>query len=172
MNNIIMNHDLIGYNKLLKEAMISIIKKTLNSIKNNGLPGDHHIYVTFSTTKKGISLSNKLISKFPDEMTIVLHHQFHDLEVKPKYFSVTLHFDNIPEKILVPYEAILKFYDPAANFGIDFNLYNQEKEYKDDIENKKIVIENGDSREDSIENLAVNDEKGEVISLKDYIREK
>ncbi|MGB0574281.1 MAG: ClpXP protease specificity-enhancing factor SspB [Hyphomicrobiales bacterium] len=165
-----MNPDLIGYNKLMNKAMINVIIDVLSFIKDrNHIPGEHHLYISFATKHKGVIIPKQLKERFPDKMTIVLQHQFQDLEIKESYFSVTLHFDNIPEKITIPYDAITSFYDPSVNFGIDFLAQNDSTtESKINDVEEKIV---SDNRDTSIkkQNIPLEEKKSaEVVSLSEF----
>ncbi len=165
-----MNSDLIGYNKLMNKAMINVIIDLLSFIKDrNHIPGEHHLYISFATKHKGVIIPKQLKEKFPDKMTIVLQHQFQDLEIKESYFSVTLHFDNIPEKITIPYDAITSFFDPSVNFGIDFLAQNDSTTDSkiNDVEEKMV----SDSRDTSIkkQNIPLEEKKSaEVVSLSEF----
>ena len=163
-----MTEDLIGYNDIINKSMINIVVDVLKKIKKNGLPGEHQIYVTFLTNVSGVLISKSLKNKFREEMTIMLQHQFSELEIKSNYFSVILHFDNKPEKIVVPYTAMTKFVDPAVNFGIDFTLDSQKDSHRVEL-----------SQQLANENLArVNEEQkgeyektAEIVSLKEFMKE-
>ena len=165
-----MNPDLIGYNKLMNKAMINVIIDVLSFIKDrNHIPGEHHLYISFATKHKGVIIPKQLKERFPDKMTIVLQHQFQALERKESSFSVTLHFDNIPEKITIPYDAITSFYDPSVNFGIDFLAQNDSTtESKINDVEEKIV---SDNRDTSIkkQNIPLEEKKSaEVVSLSEF----
>ena len=166
-----MTEDLIGYNDLINKSMIGVVIDVLKKIKkNNGLPGEHHIYLTFSTNENGVTISRNLKNKFKDEMTIVLQHQFGELEVKSEYFSVILHFDNKPEKIVIPYSAMTKFFDPAVNFGIDFML----KPHQKNTVNKQcqqLANENLSSMNEKHEKIEKDAKTAEVVSLKEFKKE-
>jgi hypothetical protein len=165
-----MNSDLIGYNKLMSKAMINVIIGVLSFIKDsNHIPGEHHLYITFSTKKEDVIIPAKLKEKFPDKMTIVLQHQFQDLEIKENHFSVTLHFDNTPEKITIPYGAITSFFDPAVNFGIDFLAQNEVTTgTKNKNDENKTNIGN---RETSMQKKRItpeNKRSAEIVSLSEF----
>lgn len=165
-----MNPDLIGYNKLMNKAMINVIIDVLSFIKDrNHIPGEHHLYISFATKHKGVIIPKQLKERFPDKMTIVLQHQFQDLEIKESYFSVTLHFDNIPEKITIPYDAITSFYDPSVNFGIDFLAQNDSTtESKINDVEEKIVSDNRDTSLKQ-QNIPFEEKKSaEVVSLSEF----
>jgi hypothetical protein len=111
---------LIDYEALTQEAMRGVVKTVLVGVAKNGLPGDHHFYVSFDTQAAGVSLSKRLKEKYPDEMTIVLQHRFWDLSVGDDRFEVKLTFDGIPERLVIPYSAIRVFFDPSVRFGLQF----------------------------------------------------
>jgi hypothetical protein len=114
--------DLIGYGILTQEAMRSVVRAALTQAASpRGLPGRHHFYITFSTRAPGVLAPEHLVSRFPDEMTIVLEHQFWDLEVYPDRFRVILKFGGEPHPVTVPYLAITRFYDPSVRFGLQFD---------------------------------------------------
>ncbi|MDC3084456.1 ClpXP protease specificity-enhancing factor SspB [Gammaproteobacteria bacterium] len=166
-----MTEDLIGYNDIINKSMIGVVIDVLKKIKkNNGLPGEHHIYLTFLTNENGVTISRNLKNKFKDEMTIVLQHQFGELEVKSEYFSVILHFDNKPEKIVIPYSAMTKFFDPAVNFGIDFMLKSQQ-ENTVDKQNQQLANENLSSVNEKHEKIEKYGKTAEVVSLKEFKKE-
>ena len=166
-----MTEDLIGYNDIINKSMIGVVINVLKKIKkNNGLPGEHHIYLTFLTNKNGVTMSRNLKNKFKEEMTIVLQHQFGELEIKAEYFSVILHFDNKPEKIVIPYSAMTKFFDPAVNFGIDFMLKSQQ-ENTVDKQNQQLANENLSSVNEKNEKIEKYGKTAEVVSLKEFKKE-
>ncbi len=165
-----MNSDLIGYNKLMNKAMINVIIDVLSFIKeSNHIPGEHHLYISFATRHKAVIIPKQLKEKFLDKMTIVLQHQFQDLEIKESYFSVTLHFDNIPEKITIPYDAITSFFDPSVNFGIDFLAQNNSTtDTKINNEEENIILDNRD-RSVKQQNIKLEEKKSaEVVSLSEF----
>jgi hypothetical protein len=111
--------DLIGYEALYLDAMRGMIRKVLQSAASpQGLPGQHHFYVTFATKAPGVTGPPDVLARFPDEMTIVLQHQFWDLALGESEFSVTLTFSGQPKRFTVPYSAITVFQDPAIRFEL------------------------------------------------------
>lgn len=100
--------------------MRGVVRDALARTAANGLPGAHHFYITFKTKAPGVGLARHLAEKYPDEMTIVLEHQFWDLEVREGDFEVTLSFNNRPERIAIPFVAIAAFADPSVKFGLQF----------------------------------------------------
>lgn len=118
-----MADDKIRYDVLTQEALRGVVRAVLQQIAKTGLPGDHHLYVAFETRGKGVSVSDRLKEQYPEEMTIVLQHQFWDLEVSQNRFEVKLSFNNIPERLVVPFTAVKAFYDPSVQFGLQFGAH-------------------------------------------------
>ena len=112
--------DLLRYDKMVEAALRGVVREALARTAAKGLPGAHHFYITFRTGFPGLSLPDYLARQYPDEMTVVLEHQFWDLEVLEDRFSVTLSFQNRPERLVIPFEAITAFADPAVKFGLQF----------------------------------------------------
>jgi hypothetical protein len=112
--------DLIRYDLLVQDALKGVVRKVLIDAKD-GLPGEHHFYISFKTDFPGVRLSNRLREKYPQEMTIVLQHQFWDLNVTEHTFEVGLSFSNIPERLLIPFDALVAFFDPSVEFGLKFH---------------------------------------------------
>ena len=115
-----MPNDLIRYDLLVQEALCGVVKKVLGDAARHGLPGDHHFYVTFRTHAPGVRLSNRMRELYPEEMTIILQHQFEDLKVTDYAFEVGLSFKGVPEILLVPFEALTGFFDPSVQFSAKF----------------------------------------------------
>jgi uncharacterized protein len=113
--------DLMNYEALAQDALRGVAKAALKrAAAPEGLPGSHHFYITFKTDAAGVSGPNDLLSKYPDEMTIVLQHQYWDLAPGETFFSVTLQFGGQPKRLSVPYGAITRFYDPSVQFLLQF----------------------------------------------------
>ena len=116
-----MAEDLIGYDQLTQDAMREVVRAALNRATGpRGLPGQHHFYITFRTKAPGVILPDQLLGRYPDEMTIVLEHQFWDLEVYADKFRVILKFAGQPHPIVIPFNAVSRFYDPSVRFGLQF----------------------------------------------------
>jgi hypothetical protein len=115
-----MSKDVLRYDLMVQEALKGVVRKILTEAGRDGLPGDHHFYVTFRTTAPGVRVSTRLREKHPDEMTIVLQHQFWDLSVSEHAFEVGLSFSGVPERLLIPFDAITTFFDPSVQFGLKF----------------------------------------------------
>jgi hypothetical protein len=130
-----MKEDLIGYDKIIEGSMRMVIHDVLKSIEKEGLKGEHHFFIVFSTKASGVQISKALHNKFPSEMTIVLQHQFGSFRVLENHFEVTLNFAGIPEKMTIPYKSIISFADPSVNFGLKFALTEDEvQEYMEEGE--------------------------------------
>lgn len=115
-----MSRNIIDYGKLVDEAMHIIVCKVLKIIEKNGLPGEHHFFISFITKHPGVKISKSLLEKYPREMTIVLQYQYQDLKVDNKGFGVTLSFNGHKESIHIPYSAVTTFADPSVQFGLQF----------------------------------------------------
>lgn len=115
-----MAKDQIRYDLLTQDALRQVIRRVLSDAAREGLPGDHHFYVSFRTGDPGVRLSQRMRASYPEEMTIVLQHQFWDLQVSDQTFEVGLAFAGVPEKLLVPLSAITGFFDPSVEFGVKF----------------------------------------------------
>lgn len=116
-----MAEDLIRYDTLAQEALRGVVRTVLERIASTGLPGDHHLYIAFDTKADGVDISERLRQQYPGEMTVVLQYQFWDLEVAGDHFEVKLAFNNIPERLVVPFASIKAFYDPSVQFGLQFS---------------------------------------------------
>ncbi len=111
----------INYGQLTNKAFRQLMADVLALVARDGLPGDHHFFITFDTTHPGVDMAASLKARYPGEMTIVLQDWFEDLAVMKDRFSVTLNFGNVPEPIVIPFEAISTFVDPSVEFGLRFN---------------------------------------------------
>ncbi|MCW2282685.1 hypothetical protein M2323_000446 [Rhodoblastus acidophilus] len=129
-----MSKDLIRYDLQVQDALRGVVRKVLADAARDGLPGDHHFYITFRTHAPGVTLSNRLREQYPEEMTIILQYQFWDLKVDEVGFEVGLHFKNVPERLVVPFEAIAGFYDPSVQFGLKFEAQGEGDEDESDDE--------------------------------------
>jgi uncharacterized protein len=116
-----MSEDRIGYARLTQEALRGVVRGALK-VAEQGLPGDHHFYITFRSKARGVQLASYLQARYPEEMTIVLQHQYEDLEITEDTFGVTLHFGGVPQRIVVPLSAISRFYDPSVRFALPFDV--------------------------------------------------
>lgn len=117
--------DLIRYDLLVQEALKGVVRRVLTEAGRDGLQGDHHFYISFRTDYPGVRLSQRMREKYPDEMTIVLQHQFWDLGVTEHTFEVGLSFSGVPERLLIPFDAVVGFFDPSVQFGLKFELQGE-----------------------------------------------
>jgi hypothetical protein len=113
--------DYIGYEALTQAAMRGVVREAIRQAATNGAPpGEHHFYVSFRSKAPGVKMADQLVERFPEEMTIVIQHQFWDLEVHDGHFEIVLKFGGVPQHLSVPFAALTRFVDPAVNFGVSF----------------------------------------------------
>ena len=112
--------DHIRYDVLARDALRGVLRRVLLDAGAHGLPGEHHFFITFLSTAEGVKLSPRLLAQYPEEMTIILQHQFWDLVVTEDRFEVGLSFGGVPERLVVPFNAIKSFFDPSVQFGLQF----------------------------------------------------
>ena len=112
--------DHIRYDVLARDALRGVLRRVLSDAAAHGLPGEHHFFITFVSKAEGVKLSPRLLAQYPEEMTIILQHQFWDLVVTEDRFEVGLSFGGIPERLVVPFHAIKSFFDPSVQFGLQF----------------------------------------------------
>jgi uncharacterized protein len=124
--------DHIRYDILVQEALRGMVRNVLADTAKGGLSGDHHFFVTFDTTAEGVKLSDRLRERYPEEMTIVLQHQFWDLKVTDELFEVGLSFGGVAERLVVPLAAIKAFADPSVQFTLQFETLAEAGEEADD----------------------------------------
>jgi uncharacterized protein len=120
--------DHIRYDLLAQDALRGVVRRVLSDIAKNGVPGDHHFYITFGTRLPGVKMSQRLLAQYPEEMRIVLQHQFWDLTVSDEGFEVGLSFGGVPERLTVPFSAVTAFLDPSVQFGLQFTTLAAESE--------------------------------------------
>ena len=118
---------LVPYQDMMERALRGVMRDALALVEDEGLPGNHHYYVSFLTRHEGVAIPDDLRARYPEEMTIVLQHQFWGLETADDAFSVTLSFGGRSERLTVPYEAVTAFVDPAADFGLRFGPQSEEE---------------------------------------------
>jgi hypothetical protein len=112
--------DQIRYDVLARDALRGVLRQVLMDAAEHGLPGEHHFYITFLSTAEGVKISPRLLSQYPQEMTVILQHQFWDLVVTEDRFEVGLSFNGIPERLVIPFSSIKSFFDPSVQFGLQF----------------------------------------------------
>ena len=139
---------LIPYDEIGQEALRAVVGRVLGQVAEQGLPGEHHFYITFKTQAPGVNIPAHLIAKFPDEMTIVLQNRFWDLKVEQDHFSVGLSFNQTPSILTIPYAAITAFVDPSVDFGLQFQVSDDDEtqpEPHDEADNDRpeVISEDG-----------------------------
>ncbi len=115
-----MAKDFIGYQALTDSALRGVVRDALRRIEKSGLIGAHHFYLTFKTHADGVDIPDFLKEQYPDEMTIIIQHQYWALKVKDDYFEVTLTFKKLPAPLHIPFAALTAFFDPGVQFGLQF----------------------------------------------------
>jgi hypothetical protein len=123
-----MSVDHIRYDLLAQDALRGVVRRVLQDAMRDGLPGEHHFYIAFDTRAPGVRLSPRLLERYPEEMTIILQHQFWDLSVSDYGFEVGLSFSGIPERLFVPFSALKGFFDPSVQFGLQFEVVEEHAE--------------------------------------------
>jgi hypothetical protein len=136
----LMSTDLIRYDLQVQDALRGVVRKVLADAARDGLPGEHHFYITFRTHAPGVKLSNRLLEQYPEEMTIILQYQFWDLKVNEDGFEVGLHFKNVPERLQVPFDALAGFYDPSVQFGLKFESQGEDADDFGDEDEETIDV--------------------------------
>ena len=138
--------DTIDYGHLMHSAMRSLIKTVLMGVKEHGLPGDHHFFITFDTTHPDVQIADWLRERYPNEMTVVVQHWFDALEIREDGFSITLNFGDAPEPLSIPFEALRTFVDPSVEFGLRF-----EADEDDDDDTALHSVEDDDAEDTIVE---------------------
>ena len=118
----------IDYGNLMHRAMRALIQEVLSDVAENGLPGQHHFFITFDTMHPDVEMADWLSDRYPEEMTVVMQHWFDNLDVTDEGFAVTLNFGDSPEPLYIPYDAIRTFVDPSVEFGLRFETQEDDEE--------------------------------------------
>ncbi len=163
--------DFLRYDKMVETALRGVVRKAVEEVIENynstgGMPGDHHFYITFLTDYPGVKIPDYLRERYPGEMTIVLQYQFSDLMVNDERMEVTLSFNNVPERLVVPLNAISIFADPSVNFALQFQPLG------DAIEDEDLILQElGEDDPDDPDGSGgggSGEKTGEVISLDNF----
>lgn len=148
--------DHFHYGRLMHKAMRGLMAEVLQKVADDGLPGAHHFFITFATPHIGVKIPEHLAERFPEEMTIVIQDWFADLVVFEDRFTITLNFGEIPEPLVIPFDAIKTFVDPSVEFGLRFDA--QEEIDPDAIESDETYHDDDEPEEKP-------DTQGEVVQL-------
>ncbi len=166
--------DSFRYDKMVEKALRGVVRQAMQEVVDHGLSEDHHFYITFFTDQPGVEIPTYLKERYPHEMTIVLQHQFYDLEVDEEKFSVMLSFNNVPERMRIPLNTITIFADPSVNFALQFQPLLEEEEEGaavagDDKKKKETAgsASGGDAKKKD-KDKDDGSKKGEVVSLDSF----
>lgn len=150
----------IDYGGMMHRAMQGLIANILRDVAENGLPGEHHFFITFDTRVEGVEMADWLRDRYPEEMTIVIQHWFDNLTVDEDGFTITLNFGNSPEPLRIPFDALRTFVDPSVEFGLQFETQDDDDEDDDDEINDDLLSDENDDGPDDPPTSG-----GEVVQL-------
>jgi hypothetical protein len=162
----------LAYDRMVEKALRGVLREALDLTQKQGLPGEHHFYITFDTNHPDVVLSPRLKAQHPDSMTIVLQNQFWDLEVRDAFFAVVLSFGGVRERLVIPFEAVTAFADPHATFGLQFQsgvVLDDEDEDEEDEDD--LFGEGQDDDPDAVDQDGVTPPENNVVTL-DTFRKK
>ena len=169
-----MEEDPLRYDLWIEEALRTVIRRSLQYAASDGLPGEHHFYITFQTDEDGVVIPDYLRAEHPEEMTIVLQHQFDNLQVDEETLTVMLRFNGNPETLVVPLSSVTSFADPSVNFGLQLKmtaLAGEEFEFdSSDVTSMETAVA-GEPGNTDLAPTDDNEKTGEVIAL-DAFRKK
>ncbi|NVD39174.1 hypothetical protein HT585_09935 [Ensifer sp. HO-A22] len=167
-----MGQDHIRYDILAQDALRGVIRKVLTEVAATGhLPGEHHFFITFLTGAPGVRISQHLKSKYPEQMTIVVQHQFWELKVSDIGFEIGLSFSDTPERLVIPFNAIRGFYDPSVNFELEFDVAAAEEEELESAEITAYPVPETDGEvppKDADKSSEAKNGGGSVVSLDSF----
>ncbi|WP_420405619.1 SspB family protein [Nisaea sp.] len=156
------------YDMMVDEALRGVVRRALRQVAQHGLPGNHHFYITFKTRADGVSIPPYLLEKYADEMTIVLQFQFWDLEIEEELFTVSLSFNDVRERLVIPFAAITGFADPSVKFGLQFQTLDESE-----LEDMDLPEMSDDEAADELpENDGDKEAMGQVVSLDNFRKKK
>jgi hypothetical protein len=155
-----MTKAVFNYGRLMQRAMRGLMAEVLGEIARDGLPGGHHFFITFSTVHPGVDAPDWLRAQYPEELSIILQHEFEDLAVTSDRFSVSLSFGDRPATLVVPFDAVTTFADPSENFGLRFDAHEESDE-------EEPALDDADADDDETEPEKPSGE-GSVVSLDSF----
>lgn len=162
------------YDLLAQDALRGVVRLALLRVERSGLPGDHHFFISFRTEHPGVRISEELRRKYDSEMTIVLQHQFWNLHVFEDRFEVELSFKDVAEKLVVPFGAIKGFFDPAAQFALQFEFSEEKTDHAPDHRPETLAVSNApgaalvDSLAQSSAPAAPSNDDRKIVSLDSF----
>nr|WP_226893384.1 ClpXP protease specificity-enhancing factor SspB [Nisaea sediminum] len=156
------------YDMMVDEALRGVVRRALRQVAQHGLPGNHHFYITFKTRADGVSIPPYLLEKYADEMTIVLQFQFWDLEIEEELFTVSLSFNDVRERLVIPFAAITGFADPSVKFGLQFQTLDESELEDMDLPE----MSDDEAAEELPENDGNTEAMGQVVSLDNFRKKK
>ncbi|WP_282602940.1 ClpXP protease specificity-enhancing factor SspB [Paracoccus sp. PARArs4] len=139
----------IDYGGMMHRAMQGLIAEVLRKIADEGLPGDHHFFITFDTRDEGVEMADWLRQRYPEEMTIVIQHWFDNLVIEDDHFTITLNFGNQPEPLVIPFDALRTFVDPSVEFGLRFETQDDDDDEEDEEEGAEFELDAEDDGDDT-----------------------
>ena len=163
----------LNYELLVEDALRSVVRSSLRIAENIGLPGETHFYISFVTSYDGVELDESLRAKHPEQMTIVIQHQYADLHVSDDHFSITLFFGGKPSPMIIPFQAVTSFNDPSVGFGLQFGMLDDGDDNEDGLspdDARSVAVakthDGDEARESGGKDTKPDDEKtAEVVSL-------
>ena len=141
--------DTIDYGNLMHRAMRTLIRQVLEGVAQDGLPGNHHFFITLGTRYPGVEMADWLRDRYPDEITVVIQNWFDNLTVDEDGFAITLNFGNQPEPLYIPFDAISTFVDPSVEFGLRFETHTDEDDDAEDDEAPMAEVVEDEPRRDA-----------------------
>ena len=159
----------IDYESLMEDALRNVLRGALRIVETQGLPGESHFFITFASDREDVIIPPKLRAQFPEQMTIVIQHQFRDLITHDQHFEITLTFDGVEHSISVPFDAVIEFSDPTAGFGLQFSTLEAPEEAPEAPETTNAPPDNNAPAPDNAKNAGDEAQSGaDIISLKGF----
>ncbi|QTN35614.1 SspB family protein [Cognatishimia activa] len=157
----------IEYGNLMHRALRRLIQEVLEDVRDNGLPGEHHFFITFDTRHPDVNIADWLMERYPSDMTVVMQHWYDNLEITDDGFSVTLNFGDAPEPLYIPFESIKTFVDPSVEFGLRFESQSDEDGEDLDEETDDTTVEELEIPETEVEAVPAATD-ADVVSLDSF----
>ena len=167
-----MSYDPIDYQQIMHSALRGVVRRTLDIVVEEGLPPGHFFYITFLTQVPGVEIAKELVDIYPDDMTIIIQHQYWDLEVGEDAFSIGLSFSSVPRYLTIPYAAVVSFVDPPAEFGLRFAPPPGFEDFDEEHDEATAgEVGGGAGKDEDDEDDDLSSARGKVVSL-DAFRKK